>query len=245
MKNTEIKLSSEHNSLIDVYRLIFICMVMLHHARYVPNAENIPFEGGYICVEYFFILSGYLLAKSACGGGRETDEKSIARDTVHEIWKRIINLGCYLFPAYLGNFILRHLIYLNKEGIKIIFRDSVLSIFELMFLSLSGINHSVSKWHGVTWYVSAMFIAIFVIYPLLRKYKYFYPYVIAPLISLFIYGWLSVNYGWIGAPMEWTGIAYVGLLGSFAGLSMGVICFHAVRQVPINKKLEVMSSFHF
>ena len=75
MKNTEIKLSSEHNSLIDVYRLIFICMVMLHHARYVPNAENIPFEGGYICVEYFLILSGYLLAKSACGGGERLMKK--------------------------------------------------------------------------------------------------------------------------------------------------------------------------
>lgn len=55
------------NGLIDVLRLLFSLIVVSHHASYLPGAEGnvIPLYGGYTSVEFFAILSGYLLSASA------------------------------------------------------------------------------------------------------------------------------------------------------------------------------------
>ena len=70
-----------------------------------------------------------------------------------------------------------------------------------------------------------MLISILIIYPLIRKYKKNFTYLIAPIIIIFIGGYLSQKYGNLRGPWEWTGFAYKGFLRGFFELSLGTIVY--------------------
>lgn len=46
---------------IDILRLFFAVIIVLHHSRYVLGDENSLFLGGSLAVEFYFFVSGYLL----------------------------------------------------------------------------------------------------------------------------------------------------------------------------------------
>ncbi len=61
----------KHNGVIGLWKFIFcLLIVVLHTGIGIPNRI---FKFGSIGVEFFFLVSGYLLAKSAvsAGGGRK------------------------------------------------------------------------------------------------------------------------------------------------------------------------------
>ena len=51
------------NGIIDCWRILFALFVMMLHSVYLPHGENAMFKGGWISVEFFFVLSGFLMAK--------------------------------------------------------------------------------------------------------------------------------------------------------------------------------------
>lgn len=54
------------NANIELYRFIFACIIYLYHFRAYSDQEVLHgnFSGGYLGVEFFFVLSGYYFAKS-------------------------------------------------------------------------------------------------------------------------------------------------------------------------------------
>lgn len=225
-----------HNSLLDLYRFVFSCMIVCHHAIHLPEAQQVPFQGGYVCVEFFFILSGCLLAKSAWKERGGVNEKSIAYDTVHQVIKRYMSLFYFWLPAFLASFLLQHWNRMADGDFVSTFKEFLFSLFELAGLSMSGINQGVVKWHFAMWYVSALLISIMIIYPIMRRYRYYFTMIAAPLIACFGYGWLSVNYRAIGAIEEWNGIVQAGMIRGLAGLSVGCIVFQLTNiRLPFPK----------
>lgn len=229
-----------HNGLIDLYRILFIYVISSFHAKWIPGQSNVLFIGGYVAVEFFFILSGFLLSMSAWKK-ENTDELSIALDTINEIKKRVIHMWYYFIPAFLSIFCISHL-GIKEYGIDFGFRvikDLILSIFELLFLSMAGFISFFSLYDPPVWYFSVLLIAILLIYPLMRKAKMFFPAVIAPIIVLISYGFLSVHYGSVNTITEWHGVIYTGLIRGIGGVCLGCICFHLVRVAPIEKKTKL------
>lgn len=49
------------NVKIDVLRLLFALIIVLHHSRYVLGYDESIFIGGSLAVEFYFIVSGYLM----------------------------------------------------------------------------------------------------------------------------------------------------------------------------------------
>ena len=59
------KPSKPRNNIIELGRFIYSLLVVGYHVQFSYNNDDIdPFENGALAVEYYFILSGYFLARS-------------------------------------------------------------------------------------------------------------------------------------------------------------------------------------
>lgn len=52
------------NTEVDLLRVVFAIAVLIHHSHGLnpPDTTSYPFVGGYIAVEFFFLLTGYFAA---------------------------------------------------------------------------------------------------------------------------------------------------------------------------------------
>ena len=104
------------------------------------------------------------------------------------------------------------------------FRDD---FWELTLVKMSGLfTHGID---GVMWYLSAMLLAMAVLYPLLRKFRDVMSHLVCPLTALFLYGYLCREQGHPRDPVVWTGLFYKGLLRTMAGLCVGIVIYLAVK----------------
>ena len=91
-KNIGHSFSTCRNSLIELYRVIFALTVVSYHAQYLDarwsdgTAHFVPLLGGNTAVEFFFILSGFLMSKAAY---RETDHMDMKK-LCKAAWRRIL-----------------------------------------------------------------------------------------------------------------------------------------------------------
>ena len=227
--HTEDKKSKKHNGIISFWKFMFTLMIIALHVGLrmkgmlgitLPN-KNI-FNGGSIGVEFFFIVSGYLMTKSALRVNIENSNLGLI--TFKYIWKKIKAFFPYMLIAYSCALIL-HIQISNLKNYQIIN-----TIWDVLLLRMSGIKY----WHGilgVAWYISAMLICMIILYPLAIKYKKNFIYIIAPLSVIFIGGWISHTYGNIADPEVWTGIIYKSLLRGFFELSLGAIAYQFAEYV--------------
>ena len=126
------------------------------------------------------------------------------------------------FVAYFVAFSIFHI----NEGIvelPVIAKHMVQSLPELLMIKNSGIR-SVS-YNGVTWYISAMLLSMTVIYPLMRKFRNTFFFVIAPTMFLFVMGALFQNYGSLSNLDNWNGYILKGTVRGFADILGGCICW--------------------
>ncbi|MDR2091129.1 MAG: acyltransferase family protein [Clostridiales bacterium] len=65
-----LKTAKPKNAVIEFLRFIFALWVVKHH-HYFPVDTGVWFEGGFLSVEFFFILSGYLFIPSVLKYGKE------------------------------------------------------------------------------------------------------------------------------------------------------------------------------
>lgn len=54
----------KRNGKIELLRFLFAVIIVLHHSRQLLGDENCLFLGGSLGVEFFFIVSGYLMMSS-------------------------------------------------------------------------------------------------------------------------------------------------------------------------------------
>ena len=93
---------------------------------------------------------------------------------------------------------------------------------------------------GNSWYISAMFLAMFILYPLVsNKWKQFIEYY-GPLLVIFIMGYFVQNIGYFENWATWHNIVFSGLLRAIAEISLGCICYEISNILKI-KKLTVLS----
>ena len=207
------KSTSKHNGSISFEKFLFSMLILIYHFA-VDNKLQI-LSCGYIGVEFFFLVSGYLLAKKALS--ENSENKNIGIESCTYIFKRIKTLFPFaLFPFMI---ILVYNIIIRGWGMGQICN----SIWYLFFLNMSGIR--CTGYLGNVWYVSAMLISMFVLYPMIRKYKKTFIYLIAPIIVIFVGGWISYKYMNLGGITIHTGIVYKALLRAFFEISLGCILY--------------------
>ena len=215
----------KRNGTIDVMRVVFAIIIVFLHATQTFLTEFDIFRIGSLGVDFFFIVSGFLMAQSSL----KYSGKDIGKETRTYIMKKI---GSFMPEVTVAWFIAFAVTELCREYVNIgmIAKDFMQGIWNIIFLQMSGLQGK-TPINDVTWYLSAMILAMLLLFPLLIKNRDIFMNIMAPLVTVFILGYLCKRYNKVISPKEWVGFCYKGFLRGLAELALGCICWDICQNI--------------
>ena len=232
-------MAKTHNGAIDFLKFMFALMIVaFHFFTYRMNTSvaatalfplKVPLPGGYISVEFFFLVSGFLMAQHT-EGARQTP---LPGGTGAESLRFVLRKFTAILPYYLFSIVSALVlcqVFINYTLITptILGLDS---LWEILLLQMTGLGVP-QIINGPVWYLSAMLLAMLMVYPVLRRFPDMFFNVIAPLAALFLLGHLNRVYGTldvIAASEEWF---YPGIQRAVAEICLGCIAFGVCKKLP-------------
>lgn len=221
------------NYTIDFFRMIFIIIICIYHFQDIINVKFV--QSGFLCVEFFFILSGFYLYKSF--------KKNKECDNLQYTIKKVKRM----YPHYIFSlFVLMFLVILN-EIVKNKFNlaDAIYTFFSesLMLQNIGifkgGINTPI-------WYISVLIFGGYIIYGLLRKDKDLFLRVLGPLFVIYTFCLIKSNSSTIENWNITYGL-YLPLLRGMADITIGCILaeileiyYYKIENI-INKKKVIFN----
>lgn len=203
---------------IDVLRFIFSMIVLLRHGEYVVGSlKSTLFPGGAFAVEFFFLVSGYLMMASI-EKAAQTEERislrTIGRETRGFLSRKI---GSF-YPELLISLVIGGILLTISQnwslwqGLKL-FRASAP---EALLIERFGFN--TTRLNPADWYLSTMVICMAILYPLVRTRKNLMAELVLPLFSLFLLGVLCIKTHNLRGPSDMFFFTYKGNLRGLAEL---------------------------
>jgi peptidoglycan/LPS O-acetylase OafA/YrhL len=247
----QTKSMSKRNGKIEVYRFIFcICVLSFHIEKYILGEASLDngihfayFPHGAMGVEFFFILSGFLMAKSI-SKSRALNPKNAnsfsAKEGLNFIWRKYVSI----FPQHLVAFVIAFVVYalVNDLSAKGVVLSAIDSIPNLFLIEMSGINFT--NPNHIEWYISCMLIAMAIIYPICKKYYDKFTRYFAPLLALLILGYMIYTTSALTGVTKWTGVCYKSLLRAIVEISLGT-CSYEFSRFLSSKKFTSSQRFIF
>lgn len=213
---------------LDFIKIIACCAVICLHYSTSFCGRSI-FGGGSVACEMFFMISGYLMMPSI-------KQENTGIDAVRFITEKLKKI----YPLFFVSAIIYYLLYygINIEQNIFSAAEEVEKVFwGGILLSEIGIGRAI----GHTWYISAMLIGMFILFPILSKtaHNKYFACVYAPVISGFIYAYLKARYGMTQADTyAMTGdavlIVFPNLMRALAGLMLGCFVYCVSEHYRIN-----------
>ncbi len=155
--------TSRKNMVIEYMRFLCSLIIVLWHMRNLNSLKNTSFfisSGGYI-VEFFAILSGFLMAKSL---SKYTNDNPIGNSFsfMKKKWSYIWLMHAI---AFVFAFIVRQLP--NPGSIGKVFHNFTSTLPELLLINTTGISiiDSSALYNGPAWYLSSMFLSMIFLVP--------------------------------------------------------------------------------
>ncbi|KAI4449807.1 hypothetical protein C823_004340 [Eubacterium plexicaudatum ASF492] len=229
MMQTQIK---TRNGAIDFWKFVFSIMVVQFHSSNLTEIKTTPFVGAAIAVEFFFLVSGYLMAASI-SRYQEADIR-VGRDSRNFMLHKIKGLCPEIFIAWAIGFVVQHIAKKNVSLSSLV-KDLMTGVWDMFFLRESGLEGF--KANPAAWYISAMLLAMLVLVPLFLKDREVFLNVWAPVLAIASLGYLSKNVGDLRGPTDWLGFCYKGFLRAVGELCMGVICWGIcceIKKLPLS-----------
>lgn len=239
----------KRNTKIDLLKFIFSVVIVLYHGRHVTNngLEVDIICGGYLAVDFFFLVSGYYFALSAINrqaNALQTEASGVGTETIAFMKKKI----CILMPNYLVAWVIALFV---KNAFDSKFPPDALvdkfdSIWEVLFLREFGIGSSYFV-NGAAWYISAMLIVMFVLYPLILKNADFFLKIFAPIASLFLLGIMFQSFTTLSAPGYWFGgFVFKGIIRGMCEILLGCVIFVLAdyfKGIIFKKQIRIILTF--
>ena len=198
---------------IDVIKFFLSIVILLYH-------WGLGFGGGYLAVEGFFMISGFLMLRSLCKRQAQDGPDGTARFLLRKYGALFLPL---LFSALLGFWIYESLI--EQRTLLEMAKNLPLLLYEIFPMQVAGLPAMHTT--GVSWYVSAMLLAMAILHPLAKRDPRRFSFTVAPLIALLGYGLIAVGCGQLDAPNTrlLSGLVSSGLVRALAGISAGGLLF--------------------
>lgn len=229
------------NAEINFMKLIACITIVFHHSVFATETESSQiWTGGWMSVAFFFCISGYLMAAHAFRAAPISKDK-LGSDTVKFMAGRIKRILPYYMFAWIFSYILVSIKY--GFGLKVQARMLVDSLFPTLLIYMAGFDGL--EVVGAIWYLSAMYLVMPTLYAFLRARKDLFVWVVAPTITLFLYGYMHKVFGGIGLSTDWIGLCYGGILFAIGGLSCGCFCYGVsewLKRQPLSKFSHVLVS---
>jgi peptidoglycan/LPS O-acetylase OafA/YrhL len=215
MEQPSGKEKSSRNMALDGWRGIMALFIAAFHlnSTYIPTS--------YLPVEFFFILSGFLLMKHLTS--LPDDKVNVFKTPVTIVLSKIrrfwgLNFIC-VFSMYVVLFILS-----GSNFFPMFFQRFPEHLGEFFFLQCSGLK---MNWmNGPAWYLSALILGSYFVTALFCWNRKLFLSIAAPLLIMFTYAYISQTAGKLDANLaEAFGFINVGLMRGIAGLCVGALLF--------------------
>lgn len=214
----------KRNGIISFWKFLFCIMIVIFHGNILAGKEEIAILlGGYIGVEFFFIVSGFFLAAHIFEKNKSNDDARIEIETLKFVFKKFTSF----FPYILLSFVLTIPLYIKIYNYSI--NQLISSIWGLFLLQESGFRFL--SFNTPLWYLGSMLLSMFIIYPLMRKYKNKYSFVVAPLVVYLGLGYLNHLFVGLNQTDEWVIFTIHNNIRAFSELNLGIIIFFLSQKI--------------
>ena len=216
---------------LDLLRFIFIIEIVLHHF----GTGTFPFGIG---VEFFFTLAGFLMARhgekwaaNTVGGGK--DLGLVADETWSFLGGKFRSFYKYYLVAFVIRVLVRSILANHLAAATVVMR--LLKSIPTLTLTFFGITElSTAYYINSTWFLSAMLIAMFILYPILLRNYRFGVKVVFPILTLFLLGYEYAANQTIGENTAWTGFTYFGILRAVSEIAFGATLYYISTEITGN-----------
>lgn len=231
------------NGEIDFFRFVFSLIIVLLH--FGMKFGNQIFVRGYIGVEFFFVVTGFLMAGHAAGMRRKSNDPGVIAD---ETWRYLLKKVRSFYPYYISAMLIQiviRFIFVRHIGLAEFANRSLRSIpivtLTYMGLARGGTN---DFYVGNTWFLSAMLFAVFFLYPVLLFNYRFATQIIFPFLAIFLPGYIYMTNGVIALKWEaWNGVVFFGILRAVSELALGGLLFR-ISELTAARKPRILYSAH-
>ena len=250
-QSAEKQLRSPRNGKIELLRFIFcVAVLMFHFCKYILGEPSLKdgihlsfFAHGAIGVEFFFLVSGFLMAKSAYKQVEilklPQDDKSLSKNYVQFIGRKFFSILPYHAVAFVMAFA-AYVISKQMSTSKMIMYAAE-SLPNFLLIEMSGIN--LSNPNHIEWYISCMLLAMAILYPLCIRCYHRFTRFFSPLVAIFLLGYMQYTSGRLTGVSQWTGLCYKSLLRAIAEIALGATAFEICRYLQglkLNKLQRVL-----
>lgn len=218
----------KRNGKIEFLRFVFAAVIVIFHSETIMvNKKAVIMFSGRMACEFFFLVSGYLMAATAQKLLTQGSKLNIGRETEKFIWRKY----CSLYPAVIVGdiaFLVVHCsIYgysLMKTARTFISSTPCFFLFHYTGIHTTRINE--------TWFLSVMIISMAVLFPLLLRHHGIMRRVGSLLIGSMILGYLMITTGDLRNPDGLiANLIYKGTLRGFAEICLGIFAYEMCQEL--------------
>ena len=216
-----------NNNMMYFWRVAFTYMIAFHHLFSIYGKG----VGWYIGVDFFAIVSGYLLCNHI--------DKNPTEHVLSYCKKRFF----YFIPIVFFSAIFRLVVetYYNSSSLNDIIIKIIRAIPEFLLINAYGLSPYLNH---VDWYIQVSVIPSILLFYMYKQHKEFIISCFAPITCWLIYSLLFTRFhyaeGYIANGKSVEGIVNWPLLRVFAGFCLGVFLYHISNfyHLKINKKFQ-------
>lgn len=217
MKTTQMK---RKNSEIELYRFLMIIGVAILH--FTEDYNGKIFYGGYLGVDFFFILSGYFLMIHFMR--HYNDQINPIDQSVTYIASRLKRL----YPPYLTACLLMILLQWKLQGG---FKNLLLMIYQSkwQFLMLHSVGAPTISIVRSLWFISPLVVLSYLLYFMLC-YKKQFVVGLAPIISILCFAFIAQKYGFLGMQFTYNGFLVGGFIRGLPEMLLGIFMAYYIEE---------------
>lgn len=199
---------------ISFWKFGFCILIILFHIASIYPEYRYNFLYGSIGVEFFFLVSGYFLAKKYI---YYEPKENIGEETFNFMKSKIRKFIPYIILLMIVG--IPYLTFIKHYTLT----EHVMTFYKI-FLIPANIDTDPSI-YGILWYLTTMIVVETIMFPLIVKYKKNFIYIISPIIVLLLMNYILVETKILVAPWVKTPFALKGILRGFLVMNLGMYLY--------------------